>query len=270
MDDVISLPTGKSHISYSELTDWSLCPFRHNVIHVRKLVPKRIGPALAMGTAIHSGCEHYLRTREVDLQKPLAMISVDYEEHKNDPEYFWFKEDAFRKSLQTTAEILLDFPDFMDEQFPDWKFRDAELQLYEPIAGKPGLFFKGFIDAVVEVPTKKGQIVWVLDHKSCQWGWDQTKKRDVTVRNQLVLYKTFWCQRSSVPLKDVRAGFVLLKKNAAPGTRCELFSVSVGDTSSERALKAVTNAVSSIAKGLTIKNRMNCDRCDLKGTAYCT
>lgn len=265
------LPTGKPHVSYSEWVDWSKCPHRHRLIHIDRVRPDLIMPALAFGKAIHKGCELYLRNGTTDIPLVLGMISNDYEENKGREEYRWFNENEMKKSLETAASILMDIPDFMAKTFGDWKYISAEENLYESLDSNPGNYFKGFIDGVIEAPGKKknSTIQWVIDWKSCTWGWPAEKKQDPNVRNQLVLYKTFWSKKRNVPMKDIRAGFVLLKKQASPGSRCELFTVSVGDVSSARAVRSIESMVSALRRGCSIKNRSKCNGCEFKGTVHC-
>lgn len=271
MSEHILLPTGKPHISYSELTSWAQCPYKHNLLHIKKVVPSQISPAMAFGTAVHKGCEHFLKTRELDFNLALSHVVKDYEENRNKPEYLRYKEKDMEKMLETASSILLDVPTFMESTFPGWEYKEAEFNLYEELDRHPGNFFKGFIDGVITVPGKRAgsSLVWVIDWKTCMFGWKREKKQDAMVRNQLVLYKSFWSKRTGTPMKDVRAGFVLLKKTASPGNHCELFSVSVGDTTSERALKLVDNMVHSLKRGVTLKNRSSCDICEFKQTVHC-
>jgi hypothetical protein len=90
------------------------------------------------------------------------------------------------------------------------------------------------------------------------------------VKAQLALYKNYWCQKNpQVQMKDVRCGFVLLKKSAKPGDHCELFSVSLGEVPIQRSLKVVSNMLSAVKKGIAIKNRDSCTWCEYKNTEHC-
>jgi hypothetical protein len=90
------------------------------------------------------------------------------------------------------------------------------------------------------------------------------------VKAQLGLYKNFWCQKNpSVPFKDVRCGFILLKKMAKPGEHCELFSVSMGEVPINRSLKVVSSMITSVKRGVYVKNRDSCTYCEFKNTEHC-
>ena len=77
---------------------------------------------------------------------------------------------------------------------------------------KDNLMFKGFIDAIIKVPKKRGTgfTYWILDWKTAgSYGWRRDKKQDILMTAQLILYKHFWSRKHEVPLKDIRCGFIL-------------------------------------------------------------
>src|SRR5690606_4896281 len=95
------------------------------------------------------------------------------------------------------------------------------------------------------------------------------KKQDPKVQAQLVLYKTFWSQKTGTKMTDIRCAFVTLKRNAKKGTRCELITVSVGDVTKQKSLKVLNNMLVSVNRGIAIKNREECKYCDYKDTIHC-
>lgn len=263
------LPTGKKHVSYSEMTDWLMCPFRHKLIHIENVIPRKEHPAFVMGKVVHSACEGFLNTKNMDTSTIEASFEKAWEENK-ELEVFIKSRSTIPKLVKTATSILTDVPVFFDKQFPGWEPIGAEEQLYESVADENDYMFKGFIDAIITAPGKRDKTeFWILDFKTCRWGWPMEKKRDENVRLQLMLYKTYWAKKHDVPMKDIKAGFVLLKKDAKPGNHCELVPVSVGDVTSTRAVQHVKNMTSSLKKGLAFKNRTSCDHCDLKGTIHC-
>jgi hypothetical protein len=163
-------------------------------------------------------------------------------------------------------------PGFLEDTFPGWEVVKAEEELYEDIHEKP-VKFKGFIDAIIKVPKKRGEgyNYWILDWKTAQsYGWRRDKKQDIGMTAQLILYKHFWSRKHSIPLKDIRCGFILLKRGGKPGRICELVTVSVGPKSLERGIKIMNNMISSVAKGMFLKNRNSCRFCEFKETEHCT
>lgn len=261
------LPTGKPHVSFSEIRDWDACSYRHRLKYVLKIDLGQPGPLLDFGTAVHASCEDYLRTREMKPSIALDMIRAIWEKNAA---LKGFEPEGLDRYVQEAQGILADVPSWMEATFPGWKFVDAEHYLYEPIEGRPHAF-KGFIDGVITCDGPRGKtLVWLLDWKTTSWGWSSDKKSDPMVRAQLTLYKNFWSTKTGTDPRDVRCGFVLLKRTAKPGTRCELVTSSVGDVTTGRALQVVNNMVASVKRGIAIKNKASCEYCDYKGTEHCT
>jgi hypothetical protein len=250
---------------------------------------------------MHSMQEAFLRTRVVDRNIAHGEIDVLWdrcgfsppEPECDDPldvflarvgltlpearEKFDFGAKSRKRAHDDVEPIADDVPAFMDAEFPGWQFVSAESKLYEPI-GETGVAFKGFIDGVIIAAGKRGEpLTWIIDWKTSAWGWNREKRADPLVIAQLVLYKKFWLQHATAiagneapRLRDVRCGFVLLKRSAKPGQHCELVPVSVGDVSIERAMKMISNMIASVKRGIKIKNRSSCTYCEFKNTSHCT
>lgn len=262
-----TLPTGKPHISFSEVKLWKECSYRHNLVHIKKIDLSKPSPVLDFGTAVHAACEHYLLKREMNPQIALDALEVAWKKHEGVTE---FSQPALAKAKEETIAILSEVPSFLDKEFPNWEVVDAEHQLYEPVENYPHAF-KGFIDGVIKAKGKRGEtIYWILDWKTSNRGWFREKRSDDMVKAQLALYKNYWCQKNPhVPFKDVRCGFVILKKVAKSGDHCELFSVSLGEVPIQRSLKVVSSMLSAVKKGIAIKNRDSCTWCEYKNTEHC-
>lgn len=269
------LPTGKPHISFSEVRDWKECSFRHKLKYVKKIELGGPGPLLDFGTACHASCENFLKTRVMDPKIATDMIRKSWEKNKD---LTYVDKDGKEKKLFDNVEqfvkeaegILADVPKWMEETFPGWEFIDAEHYLYEPIEGHPHAF-KGFIDGVIKCKGARGKtVVWLVDWKTTSWGWTMDKKSDDMVRAQLVLYKNFWSTKTGTDPKDVRCGFILLKRTAKAGQHCELVTTSVGDVTTGRSLKVINNMLSSVKRGIALKNRASCTFCDYRDTPHCT
>jgi hypothetical protein len=271
------LPTGKPHISFSEIKCWKECSWRHKLMHIDKIDMFEPSPFLDFGTAVHEGCETLLETKQVDKKKLLSDITAAWEKHGfGEPEWYekmpgWYKHVPVEEWCEWASNMWDDVPQFLDDEFPGWEVIKAEEQLFEPI-DNTFVKFKGFIDAVIVAPNKKGDNkVWILDWKTAQsYGWRRDKKQDILMTSQLILYKHFWSRKHNVPLKDIRCGFILLKRGAKPGSICELVPVSVGPKSLERATKMMRNMIRAVSKGFYLKNRNSCKFCSYKDTKYCT
>ena len=258
-----TLPTGKPHVSFSEVSSWIECSFRHKLQQIDKVSPpQEPSPYPEFGSAVHAAAENYINTKIMDTPIATSLIREVWERDALSDVEAWCKQ---------AEDILADIPSFMDSNFPDWEAIDAEHQLYEPIGDLPHAF-KGFIDAIIVVPSKKKNgkpKYWVLDWKTTSWGWDRQKKQNQTVQSQIVLYKNFWSKKLEKNPSDISCGFVLLKRAAKPGLHCELIKVSAGPKTTERSLKVVNNMIRSVKKGVAIKNRYSCQWCEFKDTPHC-
>jgi hypothetical protein len=267
MSEYDTLPTGKQHVSFSEISDWVSCSYRHKRKFVDKIDLGRPGAAMDFGTACHASCEDFLPTRMMNVSIAHEVIRKAWEAHVG---VEGFNQQTLDAALLDASNILPEIPVFMDKTFPGWEFIDAEHQLYEPIEGQPHAF-KGYIDAIIRAKGPRGNnLVWLLDWKTSARGWFKYKRQDEKTKMQLVFYKNFWSKKLDVDPKDVRAGFVILKRNAKPGDHCELFSLSIGPKPTQRSLKVINNMVSSVKRGVAIKNREECKYCDYHDTEFCT
>ena len=146
------LPTGKQHVSFSEVSMWDKCSFKHSLVHIKKLENSAPSPILVFGTAVHAACENFLLTKEMNVGICAAELAKGWKEYSTHPE---FDDRSLEEAINTAQEMLLEVPQFIDSNFPNWETVDAEHELYEPIDGHKHAF-KGFIDGVIKSTDKKG------------------------------------------------------------------------------------------------------------------
>ena len=273
-----SFPTDKPHVSFSEIKTWKECPWRHKLVYIDNIDMFEPSPFLDFGTAVHAGCESLLEAKTVDRNKLLTDITQAWEKNGfDDPEWVekqpgWYKYYPVEEWCNWASNMWDEIPQFLDKTFPEWECFQAEEELYEEIPEKP-VKFKGFIDGVIKVPKKKGEgfNYWIIDWKTSQpYGWRRSKKQDILMTAQLILYKHFWSRKHSVPLEDIRCGFILLKRGGKTGSICELVTVSVGPKALETGLKIMNNMIFSVSNRMFLKNRNSCRYCPYEGTSHCT
>jgi hypothetical protein len=258
---VTTLPTGKPHISYYEVKTWKECPWRHKLIYVDKIDMFKPSPNIDFGTIVHAECEDYLESRQFNRERLEASIRKTWNDKGFEKPDNWIKE---------ANQILDDIPAFLDETFGEWSFVAAEHALYESIQNTD-IKFKGFVDGMIRAKNKRGKdCLWIIDWKTTSSrGWSTDKKRDFLVQAQIALYKFYCSQKLELDLKDVKCGFVLLKRGAKPKKSCELVEISVGPIAVEKANKLVSSMINGVSSGKYIKNRMSCTYCDFKNTEHC-
>lgn len=267
------LPTGKPHVSYSEMSDWMQCSWRHSLKHVKKIDLDKRGTATIIGTAFHSAVEARVKGEEPDREEIRKVVIADLERVTDPEEKAKFDVDSnVERAIVMSAEAL----EFLNAKFPQWKLHKAEEDLYEAIAldvaQHDNVSFKGFIDLIIEIPDKKhGTSFWIIDWKTASRPWGRDKLMDPKVTYQLSLYKNFWAAKNGVPHERIKCGYIIAVKSAKPGKLCNLIPISVGPTTSKRTLTVLNNFVHSVKRGVAIKNKSekNCKWCEYRGTEWC-
>ena len=251
-----------SHISYSELKDWSFCAFYHKLTRIDGIDGFTGNEYTAFGSAIHSVCEKKLLNEEVEedffvkeLKKNIAELEDDVDNK------------LVHQMMKQGGNIIPEIDDALSDYFEEFEVLAVEMPLYEPIEGEDKLF-KGYIDAVIATPDGK---IHIFDWKTCSWGWDSRKKSDKMVTYQLTLYKHFFCQKMDIDPKDVETHFALLKRTAKKNN-VEFFRVTSGPKKTENALKLLNTALYNIKNQRYIKNRLSCTGgygCKFYKTEHC-
>ena len=246
------LPTGKPHVSYSEVKVWKECSYRHKLAYVDKLDTYEANPYADYGTAVHNAIENYLKTKEMHIEPCLEEIKQKWIENDYEGEAYvekmkphkWYKNEPVTVWQSWAQDVLKAFPAWLDDQFPEWELVDAEHQLYESIEGED-VSFKGFVDCLLKCKDKKGNdLLWVIDWKTTgKAGWLGRKRRDFLATAQVGLYKRYISRKLNVDLKDIRCAYVFLKRGAKPDKCIDIFTVSVGPKFVERVDKLVSAMV---------------------------
>lgn len=140
--------------------------------------------------------------------------------------------------------------------------------------------FKGFIDMVIKTKDARGNtILYIVDFKTCSFGWTREKRTDVELHRQLFLYKYFLCKKFNLEPKNVRTAFLLLKRTPSKNdVAIEFFPVSAGPIVVQRTIDVLNSDLTDIyrkvkedsfQKNFNIcKNKFG-DVCPFAGTDKC-
>ncbi len=257
----------RGNISFSELSIWRTCAFRHKLKYLDKINGGALdGPSehTEFGHVIHTALEVFLETRIMPSYDDVKVgLSYAFSEL---PNVASLKEEEWHGVIEP---ILSEVPAFMDEMFgKDWKYVASEYPLMEPIEGHNHLF-KGFIDGVITATNKKGEeITHLIDWKTAGYFWPVSKKTDPNKTMQLVLYKHFYSQKTGIPLDKIRCAFVILRRSKKPGN-CDYVPVSVGPKALSNALESVDSMLGHVKRKIFPKNRQNCRFCPYANTPHC-
>lgn len=205
------------------------------------------GIHLDFGTAIHAGIEVYkTRKNPVTVEEAVEVFrwtfcllygenSQMYSEgdRKQDPNFF----------LEAGTNILRRFDECEELASAQVLYNEHELKVPIDRSDDIKIYFKGYIDMVIKTVDGRGTtVLYILDFKSCSWGWSREQREDSDKHAQVFLYKHFLCKKFNIDPKNVRCAFVLLKKRPRKGdTPVELFKVSAGPVSVQRALDSLNS-----------------------------
>lgn len=256
-----------SHISYSELKNWSECTWRHKLLYVDKIEVGQGTEHTCYGTAVHETVENMLLGKISDLYPYFNKIFTE------ELEKIGISEDTELAS-QMREQVIGTFEKVvptLDEYFEDkngWSVVTTEEPLYESVnlESSGDYKFKGFIDLVI----KDGNGHFhVIDWKTCSWGWDARKKSDILYARQLVLYKHYYAQKYDINPRAISTHFGLLKRTAKK-KRIELFRVTSGERKTKNSLDFLQKALYNITNKRHLKNKLSCRWCPFKDTEHCS
>jgi hypothetical protein len=279
-ENLTILKNGKPHVSYSEVSTYQQCPFRHKLAYIEGLTEMIPSPYLEYGTIVHDTIESFLNENKMDISSAHTKIREAWDKYGFDTPTFikaqtaraagqgWkYRHVNLEGWLESSKNSLEQLPSFLDEKFPGWKSVAAEHKLYELVRGNEKGHYKGFIDCVLELPDGKHV---VIDWKTAgPRGWRKEKKRDFLTQAQIVLYKNYWMRASGKPSNQVKACFVLLKRESKPGKSVAVVEVSAGPKTMEKANKMVDGMLKGMRTGFSIKNRSSCKFCEFFETEHC-
>lgn len=263
----------KDHVSFSEFKNWIDCTFRHWLLYVMNLREEDEDTIFTIfGTIVHEASEGFLKTKVMEVDKAVDILTKLWEEQKYPNVEGWpgYADPNLKYWQDNLREILSAIPAFVEETFPGWEFVDAEHELSEMFDPDRSLKFNGYIDAILKVKDKRGnEIFWVLDWKTAtKRGWGRDKTWNFYVMMQVILYKHFWATKTGRDPKRVRCGYVILKRDVQKN-RCSLLTVSSGPKATTKALTWVRSMIKMVSDGRRVKNRNSCKFCQFKDTPHC-
>jgi len=255
------------HVSFSAIKDWKFCAYYHKLTRIDKIKVFEGNIYTAFGKAIHDTCESMLLSRE--LKKKFEPETFFKKCLKN--ELKALKEEFDEKEVTLFEEqgikIIPEIIPALNEYFGDFRLVSSEEEINQRLLFETdnNYTFKGYVDCLIKTPDGKYH---VIDWKSCSWGWDMKKRTDPMVTYQLTYYKHFLSEKRGIPKEDIETHFALLKRTGKKD-RVELFRVTSGPKKTTNALKLLEQSVYNIDRENYVKNRLNCSKCDFKGTVHC-
>ena len=69
----------KPHISFSELSVWKSCSFKHKLQYIDKIDLSTSSPHLFYGTILHEALEEYVKTKKMNIDEANEKIKIAWE-----------------------------------------------------------------------------------------------------------------------------------------------------------------------------------------------
>lgn len=256
----------REHVSFSEFGMWNECQWRWMRDYREGRRAEVYSKYMTFGKCVHHSLE-LLKDPEKKEDRPSLNEACDIFEKK-------FRDD-YKKIIEKDEKPLDDsgIEDFVlagrriIEHIDDClELKDArtlfvELLLYEDIARTDDIDikFKGYVDIVLKGKDKRGKpVVWIVDYKTCSWGWNSEKRRDEHLASQLRLYKHFFSKKFNVKPEQVKCAFVLLKRTPKGNNVIEWLPVSAGPKTVDRAVNKLNVAITGMHENNYKKNRNIC------------
>lgn len=258
----------KIKISYSQLNDFLSCHYKHYLGYGQKLKKYESDTIhLIFGNYIHSTIELFMK-KELDKSSALIHFSNKMLQSDNIKRH---GRELIMKFRNQGIKILNEF--FNKYAWDSIIVIDNELELDELIYDN--FFFVGKIDFIYRYKN----FIYIADFKTSTDEWDEWKLKNEYLGLQLKLYKWFYCQKTKIPLDNIRLLYMVLNRNDDEKKVNSLIQIyEVPSTYGE--LKKAFNLLSSsvqimhnpelIGDYLRKKIGYNCNICEFNKTEYCT
>ena len=106
-----SFPTGKPHISYSEVKTWKECPWKHKLVYIDKIDLFKPNANVSFGTIVYGECETYLKTRQFDRARLEKTLRETWDKHQFADCEKWLKEGLFLlDEIPAYLDNLMNYP----------------------------------------------------------------------------------------------------------------------------------------------------------------
>lgn len=247
----------RDYISFSEIHLFSSCPFKHDLTYNQGI--RDDGSFYTMyGSALHEAIEQKWKYKN-DLAW-LRMGKIVYLVSKlNSDETNKFAKKTPSEWVQSSLRIYKDFFPWMEENFPDCELFDIEYELKEPLEGF-NRHFKGYIDLILY--NSKEDIYHIIDLKTSGWGWGKDQLSDTKKLYQVILYKSFFCNKENIPREKVKCHYLLLLRGPPKNkSSIVLHSMTSGNKKLLNAEQWMYETLELVKKGIKLKNPSTCSFC---------
>lgn len=260
---------GVFYVSFSELSVFDNCPYQHYLMYEKGMKQGDTVHTI-FGGALHHAIDERLSKKSKNSWISFGKMFLKGLKENNITEDKWIPGDdktVYSKDWLKAGFAIYDgIFQWLEDQFPNYELIGSEIDIFDPMETVKDATMKGFVDLIIKV----GKKYYVLDFKTCNWGWSKEKLNDVKKKYQIRIYKHFIAKKFDIPEKDIEVGFILLKRNPSKNSSRYQF---VKVTSGEKAQLNVVDWMTKKTKGIKAKqrrrNRESCKYCDFFDTEHC-
>lgn len=302
--------SGKKVVSYSQYKTYKACPLSYKYKYIDKLSVKEKTIPLIFGTAIHDTIQSYLysiynpkefaedvyvndihinqyatcdkkgKCKDFDMETMLK-DRLRYETQQIPDEYKgkWVTKEQLVEHLSDGIEIIK----FLKKKPSKW-FRTRGMELIGievPVEEHitDDLKFIGYIDVLLK---DVEDTYYVIDLKTSTKGWKDYHKKDKHLTNQNLIYKHHISKQFNVPIEDVEAEYIILKRKineqaefAVMKQRMQSFKPAQSKRTVKQAVEDFNQFVDEALLSKTSKfepnpTKFNCTYCEFYKRGICT
>jgi len=211
----------KKSISYSQFSQWDVCPWMWKLNYVDKLGTFTDNIHTLFGTSMHEVLQEYLKVMYSDSIKAADELLLNEEledrlkknfmeiTQKNGGEEFCTK-DQMVEFYEDGLKILDFFKKKRNQYFSKRGYELIGIETALNYDLPKNIKFRGYIDLIIK-DTVRNRIK-IIDIKTSTHGWNKYQKADKNKTDQLLLYKKFYSQQHDVPMDRIEVEYFIVKR----------------------------------------------------------
>ena len=279
-------------ISYSQYSQWDVCPWKWKLNYVDKLSTFTDNIHTLFGTSMHEVLQTYLTVMYEDTVKMadalplqemlLKRMKTNYTQimGRNGGEIFVEQHDM-EEFYQHGLLILEWFKKKRGSYFSKKGYELVGIEVPIDYKMNDGVKFIGYIDVLIHDTVRDRYKI--IDIKTSTMGWNKYQKADKNKTDQLLLYKNFWGLENNVPLDKIDVEYFIVKRKLYekvdfPQRRVQTFTPANGKPSINKLVNNVNRFVEDCftddehnLQATYMKNpsKKNCRFCEFNQTEHC-
>jgi len=279
-------------ISYSQYSQWDVCPWKWKLNYIDKLSTFTDNIHTLFGTSMHEVLQTYLTVMYEDTVKMadalplqemlLKRMKTNYTQimGRNGGEVF-VEQTEMEEFYQHGLLILEWFKKKRGSYFSKKGYELVGIEVPIDYKMNDGVKFIGYIDVLIHDTVRDRYKI--IDIKTSTMGWNKYQKADKNKTDQLLLYKNFWGAQNNIPLDKIDVEYFIVKRKLYekvdfPQRRVQTFTPANGKPSINKVVNNVNRFVENCfiddkhnLKTNYMKNPSpkNCRFCEFNQTEHC-